>query len=220
MKRALFVTVGTIAGLTATLRYTPENPLLTAGTDLALGGSQSLGGTQSQAPAVKSSPKVPQVSDSKSAKPAATKSAKPKPAASGKTGTPEPVKTQVAKPKATPKKTVKAKPVKTTKPKPKPTVTTPPPTDAVSITGTSAQAGIYGTVQVRIEVVNGRMTSITPLRWPKGQTSIDISSYSIPLLIQEALQSQSANVTTISGASFTSRAFKNSLASAIAQAGI
>jgi len=215
MKRALFVTVGTIAGLTATLRYTPENPLLTSGTDFALGGPQSLGDTQSQAPAAQSSPKVPKVSASKISKPEATTSAKPRPASIGKTGTPQPVKTPVAKPKATPKKTAKAKPVKTTKPKP-----TPTPADAVSITGNSAQAGIYGSVQVRIQVANGRMTSITPLSWPKGETSIDLSSYSIPLLIQEALQSQSANVATIAGASFTSRAFKNSLASAIAQAGL
>lgn len=232
MKRAIFVTVGTIAGLTATLRYTPENPLLTAGTDLALGSPQTLGGSQSVAPASGNSPTVPAVSASKTPTALPTKSGKTPQAVAGKTGTPKPVKSSPAKPKVTPKKTTKPKPVKTTKPKPKkttkpkpvktnkPTPTATPTAETITATGAVAQAGGYGPVQVRIQVSNGRITAITPLLWPTGGTSSGISGYSIPSLIQEALSSQSSNVSSVSGASFTSRAFKSSLASAMAQAGL
>jgi len=241
MKRAIFVTVGTIAGLTATLRYTPDNPLLTAGTDLALGAPQTLGGTQTQAPSAQGSPNVPHVAASKSVGPTPTKSAKPQQVVVKKTSTPIPVKTTVAKPKATPAKTPKSvettkpkpvkttkpkpvkttkpKPVKTTKPKPKPTKTATPPA-SISVTGNTVQAGFYGPVKVRIQVANGLITSITPLKWPTGDTSISISGYAIPLLIQDALRTQSANVATISGASYTSQAFMTSLASAMAKAGL
>lgn len=230
MKRALFVAVGTIAGLTATLRYTPENPLLTAGTDLALGSPQTLGGTQSQTPTAQNSPTVPAVSTSRTPTAVPSESKKPQQVVAGKTSKPVPTKTSVAKPKATPKNTVKPKPTpkKTAKPTakptpnptPKPTKTTAPPAPSTSVTGNAAQAGNYGTVQVKIEVSNGRITSITPLIWPKGETSTSISSYSIPVLIQRALSSQSSNVTSVGGASYTSQAFRTSLASAMAQAGL
>lgn len=216
MKRAVFVTFGTIAGLTATLRYTPDNPLLTAGTDLALGGSQSLGTTQSMAPAVQNSPNVPAVSASKTASSTPTKS--PQQIVPGTTTKPAATKTAKPKPTAKPHKTAKPKPTpkKTVKPKPTPTNTA----QGVSFTGNGAAAGWYGTVQVRIQVLDGRMTSITPLSWPVGGTSSSISQYSIPILIQEALGAQSSNVSTISGASYTSAAFRATLASAMSQAGL
>jgi len=224
MKRAIFVAVGTIAGLTATLRYTPENPLLTAGTDLALGGSQTLGDAQSVAPAIPNSAPVPAVTASKTASASATSQAKPQKVIAGKTSNPKAAPKKTSNTKPQPKKSVKPKPKPTVKPKPKPTVkptVKPTPTaQPVSFTGASAAAAGYGTVQVSIQVLSGRMTSITPLNWPKGGTSSGISSYSIPILIQDALGRQSANVASVSGASYTSQAFKSSLASAMAQAGL
>lgn len=222
MKRALFVAVGTIAGLTATLRYTPENPLLNMSTDLALGGPQNQGGTQAQTPTVQSTPKVPAVSTSSSAPAAVKATAKTQPVISLKTSSPGPTKASVnkPKPKPTPKKT------QTPKPKPKPTKTTKPtpsstPTpQSISYTGSVAQAGWYGPVQVRISVKDGRMISITKLSGPVGGRSTLISNYSFPYLIQDALSSQSSNVATISGASYTSQAFRESLASAMTKAGL
>jgi uncharacterized protein with FMN-binding domain len=69
-------------------------------------------------------------------------------------------------------------------------------------------------------VTNRKITAITPLQWPQGGLSTNISGYAIPYLIQEALTAQSAKVASISGASYTSAAFKSSLASAIAKAGL
>jgi len=203
MKRAIFVAVGTIAGLTATLRYTPDNPLLTAGTDLALGGPQTLGGAQSQAPSAQGSPNVPAVSASKTSTPVPTNSNSAKPNS---------VKTKVIKPAP--------KPTKTVKPTPTPTPSATPTPHLVSATGDVAQAGFYGPVKVSIQVSNGRITSITPISWPIGGTSSAISNYSIPLLINDALNSQSSSVATISGASYTSAAFRSTLASAMAKAGL
>jgi uncharacterized protein with FMN-binding domain len=230
MKRAIFVAVGTVAGLSATLRYTPENPLLTAGTDLALGGAQTLGGSQSVAPTIDNSPTVPAVSASKTAATSVTTQAKPQKAVAGNSSFPAVDNVAGSKPKPTPKKTTKPKPVKTPKPKPKPsatktvnpkpTQTTTPPTSSVFVTGNVAQAGPYGPVQLKIEVLNGRMTSITALRFPRGELSTFYSNQSIPTLIQEALSAQSANVASAGGASYTSAAFRTSLASAMAQAGL
>jgi len=213
MKRAIFVTVGTIAGLTATLRYTPDNPLLTAGTDLALGAPQTLGGAQTQAPSAQGSPTVPAVSASKTSIPVPTNSNSAKPSS---------VKTKVIKPKPKPTKAVKPTPTptKSVKPTPTPTASATPTPHSVSTTGNVAQAGFYGPVQVSIQVSNGRITSITPIIWPIGGTSSAISNYSIPLLINDALNSQSSSVATISGASYTSAAFRSTLASAMSKAGL
>ena len=77
----------------------------------------------------------------------------------------------------------------------------------------------YGNVQVRAIVQNGRLTDIQFLQYPNDRdTSRYISSQALPLLRQEAIQSQSANVNIISGATQTSEGFMQSLASALAKA--
>jgi uncharacterized protein with FMN-binding domain len=50
--------------------------------------------------------------------------------------------------------------------------------------------------------------------------SQSIDQQSLPLLEQEALQAQSANIQSVSGASYTSAGFQQSLQSAITKAGI
>jgi uncharacterized protein with FMN-binding domain len=50
--------------------------------------------------------------------------------------------------------------------------------------------------------------------------SESIDQQSIPILEQEALQAQSANIQSISGASYTSAGFKQSLQSALTKLGI
>lgn len=214
MKRAIFVSVGTIAGLTATLRYTPEAPLMGTDANLALGPLPQTSVEQSKAPNTKVTPTVPNVTKSKS---------NPK-VSSGTMASASPKKSipsAVKKPKAT--KTAKPKPKKTTKPKvpTTPTATSTPTTNASQkYSGSSEWAAGYGIVQVQITVANGKMTAITPLSWPVGGQSSMISGYAIPLLEKEALNIQSSNVSTIGGATFTSEAFRSSLASAMAKAGL
>jgi uncharacterized protein with FMN-binding domain len=50
--------------------------------------------------------------------------------------------------------------------------------------------------------------------------SEQIDEYSVPVLEQEAIQAQSANIQAVSGATYTSEGFVQSLQSALSQLGI
>jgi uncharacterized protein with FMN-binding domain len=74
----------------------------------------------------------------------------------------------------------------------------------------------YGTVQVRVTVQNGQITGITALQMPFDHPrSQYISQQAEPLLRQEALQAQSAQIDVISGATYTSEGYAQSLQSAL-----
>ncbi|MBB6416419.1 FMN-binding protein [Streptomyces sp. AK010] len=84
-----------------------------------------------------------------------------------------------------------------------------------SVTGEAAQTR-WGPVQVRITLENGRITDVTAVRFPTGNPrDQEISSYSLPRLRAEALQSQSADIDSVSGASYTSDGYRRSLQSAL-----
>lgn len=76
----------------------------------------------------------------------------------------------------------------------------------------------FGTVQVQITVdANGTITKIdTPQVSTKGSNA-SYTSYALPILVSEALKAQSAAIQGVSGASYLSRGWTSSLASAIAQ---
>lgn len=85
-------------------------------------------------------------------------------------------------------------------------------------TGSVADA-FYGNVQVRVTVAGGKVTDVHFLQYPNDRsTSRFINGQAMPLLRQEAIQAQSANVSGVSGATATSQAFQQSLASALSQA--
>ncbi len=74
----------------------------------------------------------------------------------------------------------------------------------------------YGIVQVQAVITNGKITDVQFLSYPNTHsTSVMINSYANPILTQEAITSQSSNVNLISGATLTSEAFTQSLASAL-----
>jgi len=79
----------------------------------------------------------------------------------------------------------------------------------------------WGPVQVEIILTNGKITDVTTLQYPNGdRKSMNISSRVIPWLQEETLQVQSANISGISGATYTSTGFQSSLASALQKAGL
>jgi uncharacterized protein with FMN-binding domain len=79
----------------------------------------------------------------------------------------------------------------------------------------------YGPVQVRITVNAGTITAVDALRFPNGdRRSQSISQQAVPYLVQQTLTTKSANVVGVSGASYTSRGWRTSLASARLRAGI
>lgn len=74
----------------------------------------------------------------------------------------------------------------------------------------------YGIVQVEIAVENGVITDIATLQAPTGRNQ-QWSDAAIPRLTEAALAAQSADISTVSGATYTSQGFIESLASAISQ---
>jgi len=87
-----------------------------------------------------------------------------------------------------------------------------------SYTGPSVDA-YYGYVQVKAIISGGRLVDVQFLDYPQDRgNSIRINNYALPILKQEAIQAQSANVNAVSGASATSPAFVESLSSALNQA--
>ncbi|NII41614.1 uncharacterized protein with FMN-binding domain [Curtobacterium flaccumfaciens] len=79
----------------------------------------------------------------------------------------------------------------------------------------------YGPVQVQIVVSDGVITDVTaPQLTDADGRSVAISAQAAPVLRQEALQAQSADIQAVSGATFTSEGYTTSLQSAIDQAGL
>ena len=79
----------------------------------------------------------------------------------------------------------------------------------------------YGDVQVQITVKNGKITdsTVTKVPWSNGRDQ-EINSYAVPILNQEAVAQQSANIDMVSGATYTSQGYLGSLQSAIDQANL
>ncbi len=89
-----------------------------------------------------------------------------------------------------------------------------------TFTGQTAQTQ-YGPVQVQITVSGGKLTGVTALQLTNdGGRSVQISQQAAPILRQEALQAQSAQIQAVSGATYTSHGYVTSLQSAIDQAGL
>ena len=89
-----------------------------------------------------------------------------------------------------------------------------------TVTGDVAQTR-WGPVQVELTVQAGSVTEVRVLQYPTGNsTDEQINSYALPVLIQETLDSQSANIDMVSGATVTSVGYQQSLQSALDQAGL
>ena len=77
----------------------------------------------------------------------------------------------------------------------------------------------YGNVQVEVSIKNGIISNVQFLQYPNDRsTSREINGQAMPDLIQEAIQSQNSNVDIVSGATDSSGAFRESLASALSKA--
>ena len=77
----------------------------------------------------------------------------------------------------------------------------------------------YGNIQVQVTIANGKISDVTFLQYPNdNRTSHFINSQAMPLLKSEAIQAQSAQVDAVSGASQSSKAFRESLSSALTKA--
>ncbi|GKQ34860.1 FMN-binding protein [Streptomyces sp. A012304] len=77
----------------------------------------------------------------------------------------------------------------------------------------------YGAVQVRVTVTNGKITKAEAVQAPKGGQSDQITASAVPKLNQAAVAAGSADIDAVSGATYTSAGYKESLQSALDQAG-
>lgn len=74
----------------------------------------------------------------------------------------------------------------------------------------------YGTVQVRVTETAGRIVAVQPVQLPDTRgRDIEIDNIAVPQLIQETIDAQSARIDMISGATFTSAGYIQSLQSAL-----
>jgi uncharacterized protein with FMN-binding domain len=84
-----------------------------------------------------------------------------------------------------------------------------------TVTGDTIQTR-WGPVQIRITLKNGRLTDVTAVSYPTDNPrDQEINSYALPRLRSEALQAQSASIDTVSGATYTSDGYRQSLQSAL-----
>jgi len=76
----------------------------------------------------------------------------------------------------------------------------------------------FGDVQVQVTVKNGKISDVLAIQLPTHGRSGAISQAVAPMLHDEALQAQSAQIDIVSGATYTSEAYAQSLQSALDQA--
>jgi uncharacterized protein with FMN-binding domain len=99
--------------------------------------------------------------------------------------------------------------------------TSPSAANSSSTSGTKTYTGStastrWGDVQVSITVTNGKITNVQVPVYPNNNgRDQEINSYALPILTQETLTAQNANIDTVSGATVTSDGYLQSLQSAL-----
>lgn len=74
----------------------------------------------------------------------------------------------------------------------------------------------WGPVQVRIVVVDGKITEVEAVQYPNSnRRDVEINSRALPVLAEWTIEAQSADIDTVSGATVTSDGYRESLQSAI-----
>jgi len=98
------------------------------------------------------------------------------------------------------------------------------PTSAASQTATYTGTEVntrFGSVQVQVTVTDGTISDVTALKLTDHDgKSVQISNRAAPVLREEVLAAQSASVSNVSGATYTTQAYLTSVQSALDQAGL
>jgi uncharacterized protein with FMN-binding domain len=89
-----------------------------------------------------------------------------------------------------------------------------------TVTGAVAQTR-WGPVQVELTVAGGTITDVAVVRYPDDNgRDREINQAALPVLVQETIDAQSADIDMVSGATVTSEGYLESLQSALDQAGL
>ena len=104
---------------------------------------------------------------------------------------------------------------------PAPAVVAPAATGPADGTYTGASVSTrFGNVQVAVTLAGDRITDVMPLLLTdSGAHSVQISNRAAPIVHDEVIASQSAKVSNVGGATYTSQAYLASAQSALDQAG-
>lgn len=96
-----------------------------------------------------------------------------------------------------------------------------PAASAASATKTVTGSAVdtrYGPVQVKVTFSGTTITAVDTVQYPsESGRDVEINSQALPILQQETLSKQSAQIDTVSGATYTSEGYIQSLQSAIDQ---
>src|SRR5207248_9073523 len=78
----------------------------------------------------------------------------------------------------------------------------------------------YGPVQVRVTISGGQLVDVTAVQLPQDRSrSAAISNAAAPILRREVLAAHGADIDTVSGATYTSQGYAQSLQAALDAAG-
>lgn len=211
MKRALLIAGGTVGGLGAVLSITPpqlgSNGLSTiagASADTSIPAAATKSAAVTTTASASATPTAKAVATKKATtttkKSTATTSGSSSTSSSNSSSTTNnSTATQSAAPTATPTKAAAS-------------------SVSGSFTGDVINVG-YGPVQVKITVSNGKITEATAVQAPSGRSQ-RFTDYSVPNLRQQTLSAQSAAISGVSGASYTSYGWYKSLITALQKAGM
>lgn len=93
-------------------------------------------------------------------------------------------------------------------------------TASATFTGDSVSTR-WGPVQVEITVAGGTVIDVSVVEYPDGNgKDQQINARALPVLVQETLDAQSADIDMVSGATVTSDGYVESLQSALDEAGL
>ena len=91
---------------------------------------------------------------------------------------------------------------------------------SATVTGDAAQTR-WGPVQVELTLTDGTITDVQVVEYPDGNgRDREINADALPILVQETMDAQSADIDMVSGATVTSDGYLTSLQSALDKAGL
>ena len=102
---------------------------------------------------------------------------------------------------------------------PSPSATKKPTGKSSTFTGNPIDTP-YGTMQVAAVITAGKLTDVKVLQETEAGISPQIDAQALPVLKSEALSAHSANIDMVSGATYTSQGYTQSLQSALDKAGV
>ena len=200
MRRTPIVLAGTVVGLAGVLGFHTSPAKLNLGT---INSTPTTVGSPTTSPTTTSAP--PPTSTTNATPPTSTTNATTSASANPTTTTQRQSTTTTVRPSTT---------------------TTTPPTTTVPSTTRSATGPLvnyyFGQLSVSVSATGKKISKVTIATLSDGGNyrSQSIDQQSIPMLEQQALQAQSAQIQGVSGASYTSAGFAQSLQGALTKLGI